>query len=297
MGSNLVAKLVERGDDVAVLDNFHTGSVDNINLIRDKIRLCKTPCGNINGLDLSGFDTIFHFGIPSSSPMYRDNPYLIGEAINDFVRMLEMARKNDSKIVYASSSSVYSGLEPPHKEDMDIKVMDYYTEARLAMERLATLYNSLYGTSAIGLRFFSIYGMNERSKGRFANVVSQFLWSMMKGEEPVIYGDGEQTRDYVFVKDVVRAAILTMESNVKCDVFNVGTGIGTSSNEVVDLLNRKLGTGIKPQHIENPIKNYVFHTQADCAKAQEVLGFKAEYSLDKGLEEIVSLESGKQQKT
>jgi len=288
IGSNVAEHLVRDSKDITILDSLHTGSLDNIRGIKNKVKILTDDVMNLNKIGIKGAEKIFHFGIPSSSPMYKENPLLVGDAINGFIGVLEYARRNDSRVVFASSSSLYSGLAPPHREDMELEVSDYYTEARLAMERLAKLYNVLYGTESVALRFFSVYGRHERAKGRFANIVSQFLWCMQEGKRPVIYGDGKQSRDYIYVKDVVRAVTLSMDSGVKCDVFNVGTGKSTGMNDVVGLLNKILGTRIKPEHVENPIKNYVFHTMADCRKAEERLKFKARYGLEEGIRDLLA---------
>ncbi|HUM80866.1 MAG TPA: NAD-dependent epimerase/dehydratase family protein, partial [Methanothrix sp.] len=202
--------------------------------------------------------------------------------INGFISVLETARRSGARLVYASSSSLYSGLLPPHREDMTIAVTDYYTEARLAMERLAELYHRLYGVGSAGMRFFSVYGPREESKKQYANMVSQFLWQMRQGEEPVIYGDGSQTRDFTHVHDVVRALSLAMASDFQ-GVLNVGTGRACSFNEVIGMINAQLGTDIKHKYIENPIKNYVQDTLADTGKCRKALGFQAQISLEEGI--------------
>ena len=237
-------------------------------------------------LSNSDIDVIFHLGIPSSSPMYKENPMLVGSAINDAISVFEFAKETGAKVVFASSSSLYNGLPTPNQEDMDVMVADYYTEARLGIERVAELYHKLYGISMVGLRFFSVYGPNERAKGIYANIVSQFLWEIQDGKIPVIYGDGEQTRDFTFVSDVVRACILAMTKDVS-GVFNVGTGVSHSFNDVVVAINGVLGTDIEPRYIDNPVKNYVAHTLADLTKVKDALGFSPEYSLEEGIGEIV----------
>ncbi|CAD6493749.1 MAG: ADP-L-glycero-D-manno-heptose-6-epimerase [Candidatus Argoarchaeum ethanivorans] len=285
IGSNLVYELSKK-HDVTVLDNFHTGIADNL---KDKITVVNDSSRNIgdrfSNADID-IDAIFHLGIPSSSPMYKENPMLVGSAINDAMNVFEFAKKTGAKVVFASSSSLYNGLPTPNKEDMDVMVADYYTEARFGIERVAELYHKLYGISVVGLRFFSVYGPNERAKGIYANIISQFLWEMQDGKIPVIYGDGKQTRDFVFVSDVVRACILAMETDVS-GIFNVGTGVSHSFNDVVNLLNNALGTDIKPQYIENPVKNYVAHTLADLTKVKTAIGFRSKYSLEEGISEIV----------
>ena len=210
---------------------------------------------------------------------------LVGSAINDAISVFELAKNSGAKVVFASSSSLYNGLPTPNREDMNVMVTDYYTEARLGIERVAELYHQLYEIDLVGLRFFSVYGPNERAKGIYANIVSQFLWEMRDGRIPVIYGDGEQTRDFTFVSDVVRACILAMEKDVS-GVFNVDTGVSHSFNDVVVALNGVLGTDIEPRYIENPVKNYVAHTLADLTKVKAALGFSSEYSLEDGIREI-----------
>jgi UDP-glucose 4-epimerase len=219
--------------------------------------------------------------------MYKEDPYLVGKTINEAIAIFEYARKNQCKIVYASTSSIYNRNPIPYKEDMPIHVTDYYTECRYAIERLARLYYDLYNVKSIGLRLFSVYGPREEHKGKYANIVSQFLWAMLKDQSPIIYGDGSQTRDFIYVSDVVNAFILAMFSNIDCDIFNVGTGKNYSFNEVINLLNKYLGKDIKPIYKPNPIKNYVYHTLADTTKAEKILGFKAKISLEEGIRNII----------
>ena len=291
IGSNLVERLVGEGYDVTVYDNLSSGSLKNIEGL--DVKFYNRPYAHLHTSGLE-FDVIFHLGIPSSSPMYKENPMLVGEAINDAIRILEYAKKRKCKVVYASSSSIYNGNMVPYREDMPIYVTDYYTECRYAIERLAKLYNTLHGVKSVGLRFFSIYGPKEEYKGRYANVISQFLWLMMKGEPPVIFGDGTQTRDFTYVSDVVDALILAMGKEFECEIFNVGTGVAHTFNEVVELLNRKLGKDIKPIYKPNPIKNYVYHTLADTTKAERILGFKAKIDLETGVSLLIKEYSRKE---
>ena len=285
IGSNLVERLVKEGYSVTVFDNLSSGNLENIKGL--EVKFYNKPYSYLD--ELPKFDVIFHMGIPSSSPMYKANPFLVGEAINDMIMILEYAKKTGCKVIYASSSSIYNGNEVPYREDMPIYVTDYYTECRYSMERLAKLYNILHGVKSVGMRFFSVYGPKEEYKGRYANIVSQFLWSMLKDEPPVIFGDGSQTRDFTHVRDVVEALILAMEKDFECEIFNVGTGVSHSFNEVVEILNRLLGKNIKPIYKPNPIKNYVYHTLADTRKAEKVLGFKAHITLEEGLSELVGI--------
>ena len=285
IGSNLAERLLNEGHDVSVLDNLHTGNKDNVQSIKDRISIFEMDSGDIEKTG-EKYDVIFHQGVYSSSPMYKKNPHLTAKAVDEWISILEYAKANNSKIVFACSSSVYNGQEPPHREDMEIKVTDYYTEARYAMERLAKLYNDLYGVHSVGLRYFSCYGPHESSKKTYANLITQFLWDMKKDQRPVIFGDGSQTRDFTYVDDVVEANIKALAYD-KFGIFNVGNGRSASLNDVVKILNEKLGKNIEPVYQENKIKNYVQHTLADTSKAEQELGFKAKTSLEQGIEKLI----------
>jgi len=221
--------------------------------------------------------------------MYKENRFLISEAVEDFIHIMEFAKKHDAKVLLTSSSSIYNGNPIPWKEDMRIVPIDFYTEARYAMERIAEVYNKLFGVRCVVLRLFSVYGPRERHKGKYANLVSQFLWSIERGEQPIIFGDGTQTRDFIWVKDVVKAYMLAMENDITFDIFNVGTGKNHSLNELVEIINKILGKNVKPKYVPNPIKNYVYHTLADTTKAEKFLGFKAKVGLEEGVRELVKL--------
>lgn len=285
IGSNLVEDLLKAGEDIVVLDNMHTGRPSNLDGLQGGLKLIQASCNDLPGMDLHP-EKIYHMGIPSSSPMYKKNPYLVGEAINGFTAVFELARKTGARVVYASSSSLYNGLLPPHREDMTIQVTDYYTEARLAMERIAELYRQLYNIDSVGMRFFSVYGPKETAKQQYANMVTQFLWDMQNGREPLIFGDGLQTRDFTYVKDLIHALKLAMNSDYH-GIVNVGTGKAYTFNQTVEILNKNMGLNLKPKYTENPIKNYVQHTQSDTTKIERVLGFKARYSLEDGVKELI----------
>ncbi|MBI5046933.1 NAD-dependent epimerase/dehydratase family protein [Candidatus Micrarchaeota archaeon] len=284
IGSNIAHRLVSEGHEVCILDNMHTGSEANIDDIKSKVKLYKGNAGEIE--KLGKVDVIIHQGVYSSSPMYKENPQLVAMALSDWLNILEYARVHASKIVFASTSSMYNGNKPPHREDMEVKITDYYSETRYEMERLAKLYSDLYGMAIIGLRYFSVYGPREEAKGKYANLISQFLWEMQKGKQPLIFGDGLQARDFVYVDDVVEANMHAIAYN-KTDFFNVGTGKMTSLNKMIEILNKKLGTDIKPRYEQNKIRNYVQETMADTKKTSTMLGFKAGISVEDGIERLI----------
>lgn len=279
IGSNLVKRLLGDGHEVVVVDNLSTGNVDN--LPKD----CTFFVGSYNRIlhllptDLDG---IYHLGIPSSTPLYRESRLWITQAIEDFIFILEFARGRNLKIVFASSSSVYNGNPTPWSEDMPILVTDFYAEVRYFLERLSSLYHDFYGIKVIGLRLFSVYGIGEEFKGSFANLVTQIVWALRDGEKFVIYGDGAQTRDLTYVEDVVDAFLLAMASDVENAFFNIGTGVNYTLNWVVGRF------GVRVEYVPNPLRNYVDCTLADTSKARKVLGFEAKYSLEKGVQCLLS---------
>jgi UDP-glucose 4-epimerase len=284
IGSSLVERLAKEEHRVTVFDNLHTGSLSNISGL--DVKFFAEPYSKIGSL-AAEVDAIFHLGIPSSSPMYKKNPKLVGDAINDTIDILELAKVKKCKIVYASSSSIYNGNVPPYREDMPIIVTDYYTECRYAIERLFKLYSVLHGVKSVGLRFFSVYGPKEKYKGQYANMVSQFLWTLKRDERPIIYGDGSQTRDFIHVSDIVEALTLAMKNEFECEIFNVGTGKSHSFREVIKILNKKLGKNLDPICKQNPIKNYVQYTLADMTKTEKELGFRAKISLEEGINSLI----------
>jgi UDP-glucose 4-epimerase len=280
VGSNLVGHLVDQ-NELLILDNMHTGVVTNIDPYLNKLQLMELDAEDIFQVDFKP-DVIFHLGMYSSTPMYKENRNLVHKVVDGTVQVLEFARRHGANVVLASSSSIYNGHPVPQKESMVPMVTDFYTEARLYSERLTELYAKMFGLKAVCLRFFSVYGPGERSKGRYANLVSQFMWDLEEGKAPVVYGDGSQTRDFVFVKDVVDACVMAAESG-KAGVFNVGTGKSYSINEMLEKVMAHIGKHLEPVHVDIPVSNYVMHTQADTRKAKKELGFSAKYTLDEGL--------------
>lgn len=287
IGSNLVEELLARGDKVIVVDNLSTGSMNNLTAAEGKIGFVHAAVSDILKINIPSIDGIFHLGIPSTTMLYRDNPLLVGSAINEFITIMELARRERCKLVWASSSSVYNGNIPPFKEDMPVLVKDLYTEARYDMERMAQLYHDFHGVESVGFRFFSVYGPHEEAKETFANLVSQFMWAMQKGKAPLLYGDGNQTRDFTNVSDIVSGFMAGMESDVACDIFNLGTSRHYSLNQLVEILNSILGIDIQPEYCDNPLKNYVQDTLADTAKVEKALGWRARVCLEDGVKALI----------
>ncbi|MBU0614251.1 NAD-dependent epimerase/dehydratase family protein [Patescibacteria group bacterium] len=269
IGSNLVRKLLKNGHKVTIYDNFSIGHIDNIKGL--DVEIIEDNIENFDAHDVSKIDVIIHLGMPSTMMLYRNEPVkCMREAIVGMNKILEECRKHGIKLIFASSSSVYNGLDEPHTEDREILVKDFYTEGRVAMERLAKLYSDLYGMHSIGFRFFAVYGPYEEKKQGYANMVSQFLWTIMKGEKPQVFGDGTQTRDFTNVDDVTRILIEAMDKKFDdTEIFNIGTAHNYNFNEIIKIINEELGTNIQPEYVPNPIRNYVHSLLADITKLKK----------------------------
>ncbi|MDE2217301.1 MAG: NAD-dependent epimerase/dehydratase family protein [Planctomycetota bacterium] len=284
IGSNLAERLA-KDNNVTIIDTLHSGSLENIGDIKDNVTFIKARAGEIEKFAKAP-DLIFHLGMYSSTPMYREDNMRVAEVVEDSVRLFRYAASKKVKVVFASSSSIYNGHKMPYKEDSFPFVTDFYTEARYFAERIAELYHNMEGLDAIGLRLFAVYGPHERNKKIFANLVSQFMWSLLEDKQPIVYGDGTQTRDFTYVDDIVDAFLLATKQG-GYDVFNAGTSKNYTMNELVSKLNAAMGKSIAPKYIETPIKNYVTGTLADTTKSERVLGFKAKITLDEGIERLL----------
>lgn len=236
-------------------------------------------------------DYVFHEGAVSSSPMFEPDPSR-GVEVNVMGGLYLLHAAADAgvgRVVHASTSSIYGDLPVPWREDMVLRAPpNLYAASKLAFEQLAQTYTARGDLDTVGLRYFSIYGPGEESKGQYANMISQFLWTMRKGERPVVYGDGTQTRDFTHVDDIVRANLLALETKAVGEVFNVGTGRETSINSLVRTLAELLGKETAPQYCPNPIRNYVSRTLADSSKAEKRLGFRATIPFRDGVARLVA---------
>ncbi len=298
IGSNIAREASKRGFEVRVLDNLSLGSIDNLTGI-DKLEFVKGDVMDDQTVKrcMNGVELVFHQAAASSSPMFVPDPRKgINVNLEGFQNVLENAAQNNvKKVVYAMTSSSYGNMSVPWKEsDLTLEGNpSAYAYSLYARSFLAKLYSEQRGLATAGLIYFSVYGPFEKAKGRFANVLSQFLWSMKNGERPVLYGDGTQARDYIHVSDVVEANFLAATPKSTGDYFNVGTGREVSMIQTVKMLNRLMGTKLEPLYVENPIVGYCYKTLADTGKAEKVLGFKAKITLDQGLRSIVQFYDGK----
>ena len=293
IGSNIVEKLVEKDVEVVVLDDLFLGSEDNLSAVRDEIEFIEGSVLDTEKVSeaMQGVDVVFHQAARSSSPMHKENP-AEGARVNieGFINVAEAAVEEEvRKIVYASTSSMYGSVSPPHTEDMDLEPTNLYTASKMSREMYARCYSYTDKIETTGLRYFSVFGPHEKAKGKYANVVTQFLWKMMDDEQPVIWGDGTQERDFVYVEDVAEANIAAAKTKKELDgeVINIGAGDPVTFNEVVEKLNEALDKEIEPEKIDNPRDKYVHEHKAESEKAKELLNWEPSYSFEEGLEKTV----------
>ncbi len=287
IGSNIVEALIDE-HDVSVLDNFFLGRKENLSQVLDSVELIE---GNIldEGLlkKVTNVDIVFHEAAVSSSPMFmKDLKKGVSVNVIGFVNVLNACKENNvRKLIFASTSSIYGNNPIPLSEDQRVIPPNFYAVTKLAMEHLAEVFYKTYSLPYIGFRYMSVYGPHEEAKNVYANLVSQFLWKMKKDEPPEIYGDGEQRRDFTYVKDVVQANLLAIKKGQ--GVYNVGSGRSHSLNELVDILNKILGKNIKPKYMENPIKGYIYNQLGDLTKVSKDLGYKPKYDLETGIRDML----------
>lgn len=292
IGSNIVRHALEKGYEVKVLDNMLTGSSENLRGLDVEFIQGDVLDKEAVGKAVQGVDYVFHEAAASASPQFLPDPSM-GLTVNilGFSNVFVGASKAGvKKVVYALSSLMFGDTPLPWKED-ELRVPDVpdiYTSSLLERFYIAKYLGGITGTQSAGLVYYSIYGPHEAAKKTFANIVSQFLWAMKKGESPVLFGDGTQARDFTFVTDVARANLAVAESNFSGGFLNVGTGREESFLEVVATLNEELGTDIKPTFAPKP-PGYTkcMHSLSDNAKAEKVLGFVPRVNLREGIRELI----------
>ena len=283
IGSNLARRLLALGE-VKVLDNLMLGREENIPAGAEFTKGSVMDEALVRDI-VKGCDFIFHEAAHSSSPMFLENPQVgLQENTVGFMNVMNMAlRYGVKRVIFASTSSMYSGNPTPYSENMTVGANTFYEASFRCREIIAQTYYRFHGLSSVALRYFSVYGPNENHKGRFANNVTQFLCEIRHGLRPEIYGDGTQTRDFIHVDDAVEANLLAMKSRIGFEIFNIGTGVGTNFNTLLSLICDALRKRVEANYIENPIKNYVMHTAADMTKSAEILGFKPVITLKEGI--------------
>ena len=286
IGSNLANHLAP-DNEVIALDDGYLGTPENLD---DGVEFVDASVLDDDvPVDV---DVVFHLAALSSLQMHEDDPQR-GARVNveGFVNTVEQARQEGCEtVVYATTSSIYGSRTEPSPEDMPVGVNTGYEASKLARERYGEYYANYHDMNVAGLRFFSVYqgyGGAEEHKGEYANVIAQFADDMASGDPPVLYGDGEQTRDFTHVEDIVRGIETTADHGLT-GIYNLGTGDAYSFNTVVNLLNDELGTDIDPEYVENPIPEdvYVHDTCADISKINDATGWEPRIGFEEGIERV-----------
>ena len=295
IGSNLCEALLNKGYKVKCLDNLSTGKQSNVDLFIDNPNYTFIN-GDIRDLDAcleacEGVDYVLNQAAWGSVPRSIEMPLLYEEInIKGTLNMLEAARQTGvKKFVYASSSSVY-GDEPnlPKQEGREGNLLSPYALTKKVDEEYAKLYTKLYGLDTYGLRYFNVFGKRQNPDGVYAAVIPKFIKQILDDEQPIINGDGKQSRDFTYVENVIEANLKACNagSNVAGQVYNIAYGGREYLIDVYNWLCQALGKDIKP--IFGPDRNGdIKHSNADINKAREMLDYNPKWSFKKGIESAI----------
>lgn len=290
IGSNIVKKLLETGEKVRVVDNFSTGKRENIQefLGDSNFELLE---GDLSDLEfcreaIKGIDFVLHQAAIPSVPRSISNPLATNNSnVSATLNLLIVARdKPIKKFIYASSSSVY-GDNPvlPKREDSPINPISPYGLTKYTGEKYVQLFYQIFGLQTICLRYFNVFGPKQDPESEYAAVIPKFIIALLNKESPVVFGDGEQTRDFTFVDNIVDANLLAVKAKTGFgEVFNIACGKQISVNQLLELLQEIIDTDIKPKYAE-PQQGDIPHSRADISKAQEVFGYEPNIEFKDGL--------------
>jgi UDP-glucose 4-epimerase len=289
IGSHLVEALAAAGCEVAVLDNLSSGHLSNLDFVKSRISFYENDIRQIDALEQSaaGCDIIFHLAAVVAVQQTIDDP--IGSTmVNDIgtLNVLEAARKtNVRRVVLASSCAVY-GDDPrlPKDESMTPMPTSPYAVHKLSAEHYLRVYGELFGLKNASLRFFNVFGPRQDPSSPYSGVISIFMRKAASHQAPVIYGDGNQTRDFAYVKDVVNALLLATQTDQKTgDVYNIGSGSRVTINRLWELIAALSGQQSEPVY-QSARAGDILHSVGNIDKARSMLNFTNEFSLEQGLE-------------
>lgn len=277
IGSNLALELESQRHEVIVADNLLTGTKDNLKGFK----------GEILNIDVSQpfeinnkIDIIFHQAA-ITDPRFNDDNEMLRANIEGFKNIIELAKKNNAKLIYASTANLYGNGQTPMKEDQEKELITAYGKSKLEMDKITkTLANKMH---IVGLRYFNVFGPREAFKGRAASMIYHLSKQIKQGKNPRIFKQGEQKRDHIYVKDVVNATIAAI--NAPSGVYNIGTGTATDFNQLIKVLNEVLNTNLEPEYFDSPynMKTYQSDTQADTTLAEQSLKWKSKWQLKDGI--------------
>ncbi|MBI4267436.1 MAG: SDR family oxidoreductase [Chloroflexi bacterium] len=299
IGSHLAEALAERGYQVIILDDLSTGRMVNIEGLLLRNKNVEFVRGSITDFPLMSnlfreVHFVFHQAAISSTPQSVDSPQTCHEVnVTGTLNVLTAARDNRvKKVILASSCAVY-GDSPvlPKREDMLPLPLSPYAVTKLAGEHYSRVFSQVYGIPTVCLRYFNIYGPRQNPDSEYSAVIPKFIKGISQVKPITIFGDGNQTRDFAFVKDVVAANILSAES-AACGVFNIGSGEETSINTLAQLIINLMGNNVTPLY-QPPRPGDIVHSFADISKIKS-FGFSPKYTLEEGLKETLGVQSDEQ---
>ena len=293
IGSNLSEALLDRGYEVRGVDNFATGRRENLDPLEanDDFEFREADIRDDGAMAdaVDGVDSLFHQAAVASVPRSVEDPVTSTDAnCTGTATVLDAARRADvDTAVVASSSSVYGASEElPKVETMPATPESPYALSKYFTEELALEFSDLYDIDTVAMRYFNVFGPRQDPEGQYAAVIPKFVSLMLDGERPVVFGDGEQSRDFTYIDNAVQANVLAAEGDVTGEAFNVGTGGRVTVNELVGALNDLLGTELDPIY-DDPRPGDVRHSHADVSKAADLLGYDPEVGFEAGLKRTV----------
>ena len=289
IGGHLVEELLRRGARVRVLDDLSTGLASNLEPVSDRIEFLQGDLRSTEDCDKAcdGVDTVFHQGALGSVPRSVNDPATsMAVNVGGTTNLFKACRDNEvRRIVYASSSSVY-GDSPtlPKREGEEGQVLSPYALSKLMCEQLTTMFERCYGMEIVGLRYFNVFGPRQRPDGPYAAVIPRFFDAYYSGRAPIIFGDGEQSRDFTFVGDAVNANLLAAGAPAQAcgRSYNVAGGKRVSLNQLWKVIRDLVGGGPRPEYGE-PRPGDVRHSLADLSQAEENLGYVPQVGVEEGL--------------
>jgi UDP-N-acetylglucosamine/UDP-N-acetyl-alpha-D-glucosaminouronate 4-epimerase len=289
IGSHIVARLLREGHEVRVLDNFATGRRENLADVDGDVEIVE---GDIQSYErahtaVRGCEVVFHQAALPSVPRSVQDP-LTSNASNVIgtLNVLLAARDSDvRRVVFASSSSIYgANRELPKREDQAALPISPYAVAKQAGESYCRAFSEVYGLATVSLRYFNVFGPRQDPRSEYAAVVPKFITALLAGHAPTVHGDGEQTRDFTYVDNVVQANLLAADADgVAGRVYNVATGRRVSLNELVQRLRELIGSDLEADH--GPARpGDVRDSLADVTRAEQELGYRPEVEFEEGLQ-------------
>ncbi|HET6348971.1 MAG TPA: SDR family oxidoreductase [Candidatus Krumholzibacteria bacterium] len=292
IGSNIVDELLRRGQQVRVLDNFSTGREENVADFASRVELIRGDVRDEDVVDaaVKGVDYVLHQAALASVPRSIADPVSNNQVnVQGTLNVLVCAHRHRVKrVVYASSSSVYGdSLELPKIETMTPNPRSPYAVAKLAAEYYCRVFGDLYGLPTVSLRYFNVFGPRQDPGSQYSAVIPLFVKALVEGRPPTIHGDGEQSRDFTFISNVVNANLLACEANITdARVYNIACGGRYTLNQLFTALRERLDTHVAPVY-GPPRPGDVKHSMAAIGRIQKELGYRVSVSFEEGIDRTV----------